>query len=195
MFLSRFGRRSRPTPGITRRPERLKVNDKRRVGGRVHAHVRLHPPLAHLSPPALRRATFNPHHASRHRPALRPSHPCWPATLETGRCITRRSRALIQQNPSDRNSNLTPGITRRATPLLLITAAVSAVGCMPMLDRLRAAGCNFRVGSPPRSGDLTPRITRPPAPLIEFNSRRVAGRVHALVRPPNSGGVQLPRAR
>jgi hypothetical protein len=30
----------RPTPGITRRPERLQIDDNLRVGGRVHALVR-----------------------------------------------------------------------------------------------------------------------------------------------------------
>ena len=33
-------RPSNLTPGITRRPEPLKVHDKQRVGGRVHAVVR-----------------------------------------------------------------------------------------------------------------------------------------------------------
>ncbi len=35
---------------------------------------------------------------------------------------------------------------------------------------------------PNRNSDLTPRITRRPEPMQEFNSRRVGGRAHALVR-------------
>jgi hypothetical protein len=31
-------------------------------------------------------------------------------------------------------SGLTPGITRRGGPLLLMTSSVPAVGCMPLLD-------------------------------------------------------------
>ena len=40
MLESGRAKRSRRTPGLTRRPERLKVSDNSRVGGRVHAVVR-----------------------------------------------------------------------------------------------------------------------------------------------------------
>ena len=33
-----------------------------------------------------------------------------------------------------------------------------------------------------KNGRLTPGITRPPAPLLEFENCRVGGRVHAVVR-------------
>src|ERR687884_335774 len=41
--------------------------------------------------------------------------------------------------------------------------------------------------------NITPRITRRPKPLREFNSARVGGRVHALVRP--RCGLRLRGAR
>jgi hypothetical protein len=40
---------------------------------------------------------------------------------------------------------------------------------------------------------LTLRITRPPAPLPKHDITRVAGRVHALVRPPMGSGLKLLR--
>jgi hypothetical protein len=42
---------------------------------------------------------------------------------------------------------------------------------------------------------ITPRITRPPKPSTKHDKRRVAGRVHALVRPPKGSGLSLPRIR
>jgi hypothetical protein len=48
---------------------------------------------------------------------------------------------------------------------------------------------------PDRISNLTPRITRPPASSAEHDIVRVAGRVHALVRPPQRSGASIPRHR
>ena len=52
---------------------------------------------------------------------------------------------------------------------------------MRLLDRLRAAGRNLPRIGPPRSGDLTPGITRRPTSLPDDERQRVGGRVHAVV--------------
>ncbi len=64
----------------------------------------------------------------------------------------------------------------------MITAMLLRVRFIPLLDRLRAAGCNSRVGDLLLSGDLTPGITRRPETLEVDDKRRVGGRVHAVVR-------------
>ncbi len=60
--------------------------------------------------------TSNPCPASRHRPAPRLVRPSWPETFDSGHSATRRGRLFNQQNPLDRNSNLTPRITRPPQP-------------------------------------------------------------------------------
>jgi hypothetical protein len=58
------------------------------------------------------------------------------------------------------------GITRRAAPRRNLRTIVSAVGCMPLLDRPTGSGLSLQRRRPLPSGDLTPRITRRPAPLL-----------------------------
>jgi hypothetical protein len=53
---------------------------------------------------------------------------------------------------------------------------------MRLLDRLKAPGRNAYSIGLAHSADLTPRITRRPEPLLEHESCRVGGRVHAVVR-------------
>jgi hypothetical protein len=104
---------SRPTPRITRRPKRWQVDNNRRVGGRVHALVRLR---AIFSSPVVTRFV---------RDGIRPA-PCLPppACAEVRpfttagdaliRPLRHPIRPLIQSaESSNRNSNLTLRITRR----------------------------------------------------------------------------------
>jgi hypothetical protein len=63
----------------------------------------------------------------------------------------------------------------------LMKAALWAVACMRLLDRLKAPGRNAHSIGLAHSADLTPGITRRPASLKEFNKQRVGGRVHAVV--------------
>jgi len=69
-----------------------------------------------------------------------------------------------------------------------------------MLDRPSAAAwplgeAALPVAMPLRQAVLTPGITRPQAALIVDDNLRVAGRVHADVRPPLSAGMKLPRSQ
>ena len=80
-----------------------------------------------------------------------------------------------------RPSNLTPRITRRPKPLLLMTACVSAVACMRLLGRSSAPPRNALSLGAALSSDLTPGITRRPKPFAEHEIHRVGGRVHAVV--------------
>ncbi len=74
------------TPGITRRPASLSEDEVRRVGGRVHAPVRLRPPLAPAPSHAPRAEAFNLRHASHNRLLPRPS--------QTSRLVTPPANAV-----------------------------------------------------------------------------------------------------
>src|SRR5215216_996529 len=86
------------TPRITRRPAPLREDEILRVGGRVHALVRLRSPLAHLAPPAPEELAFNPRHASRHRLSPMAGPPPRPAALRSCCFAIRRARSFNQQN-------------------------------------------------------------------------------------------------
>jgi hypothetical protein len=103
----------RITPRITRPPAPWQEHDRGRVAGRVHAVVRLRPPLAHLTSSRPSVATNDLRHALRHQLAPRLGRPSWPVTLESECFATRRGRAFHQQNSSARPSNLT--LIRRTT--------------------------------------------------------------------------------
>jgi hypothetical protein len=109
-------------------------HDRQRPRGRVHAHVRLRPPLAPAAPPAPCWATRATRHASRHQFAARSGRTPRPAPLRPRPSATRHARASSQQNSSGRPSNLTPGITRRGGPVSEDDKRRPAVGCMPLLD-------------------------------------------------------------
>ena len=111
----------------------MAFDDMTRVAGRVHALVRLRPPLAHLPPPRPDGIASDPRHASR-----------YPHRRGQAGHYGRRRFGQAAASPAVatclfskrlyRPSNLTPGITRRPKPLLNMRAVVWAVGCMPLLD-------------------------------------------------------------
>jgi hypothetical protein len=69
-----------------------------RVAGRVHALVRLRPPLAHLPSPTSYATTSHQRHARRYRLAPQSGRPPRPPTLQAHCCATRRVYAFNQQN-------------------------------------------------------------------------------------------------
>ena len=73
---------------------KIDLHDINRVAGRVHALVRLRPPLAHLPPPASRGLAFNSRHDPRQRLPSRSGQTLRLATLRSGRSATRRGRAF-----------------------------------------------------------------------------------------------------
>jgi hypothetical protein len=80
-----------------------------------------------------------------------------------------------------RISNLTRASPARRPLRLYMRRIVSRVGCMPLLDRLRAPGCNLPRPQPGAFSRSNAGITRRPASLQEDDKRRVGGRVHAVV--------------
>ena len=132
-------------------------------GRGVHAVVRLRLALAHLPP--CRTSEFVPRSA-----------PCLPLpaanyvrppTIAGGasiRPLRHRPWPLIQPAViSPRNSNLTPGITRRPTRLMYMRGSVSAVGCMPLLGF--APGYS-ELPPKPSSYRISTTSARLPVPLI-----------------------------
>jgi hypothetical protein len=74
-------------------PSPAKEYNNPRVGGRVHAVVRLRPSLARLPPPGSRAERSNLRHALRHWLASRSGRPSRPATLSPDHFVTRHGRA------------------------------------------------------------------------------------------------------
>jgi hypothetical protein len=98
--------RSSITPRITRRPKPPKEFDIRRVGGRVHALVRLRLALAHLTPSGARVTAFNLRYAARNPlPSRSGRTRRWLATFQSFAFATRRTRAFTQQK-----SHIAPAI-------------------------------------------------------------------------------------
>src|SRR5215210_5211835 len=98
-------------------PRAIADDESRRVGGRVHAVVRLRPPLARLPPPRSLIVTGDLRYALRYQPAPRSGRTARPATVEPSGCAIRHGHTFIRQNFLERPSNLTPGITRRPASL------------------------------------------------------------------------------
>jgi hypothetical protein len=75
----------------------IAFDDIIRVAGRVHALVRLRPPLAHLPSPTSYATTSHQRHARRYRLAPQSGRPPRPPTLQAHCCATRRVYAFNQQ--------------------------------------------------------------------------------------------------
>jgi hypothetical protein len=158
----------------------------------VHAVVRLRLALARLAP--RRTPEFNRHlrYAWRRRLATRSGHPSRPASLRLDRSATRRRRVFnVLRAASPQQSNAAHHAPAHKLEIDDMISVAGRVHALVMLaSKWRAE--TFRVRSPPHSGGITPRITRPPAPAIVDDIVRVAGRVHALVRPPKCAGLKPP---
>ena len=151
----------------------------------------IYPPLRLLDARATHRPLLKPHSTSPDPPqaghAPVPPHlsqsPSDPASTAAPTSTPVPLHALHSPSPPHSGQGFGGAITTRLPPTL-----------KPELLAGKPA-FPFTVCLAPLPSDflrLTPRITRPPTPVQEFEKQRVAGRVHALVRPPTCADVKPP---